>query len=114
MLRKSIWGQLVCTSCIAIFALAPVSQAVTTSHIPVSDRDAGSTSDAGPWTLRPDGLGALIVGSGFGGPEGNQWRASMEFNIAGVNQFVQSAHLTLFHESTANPPAAWRFHSRPF
>lgn len=77
---------------------------------PVSDRDGNSTTlDAGPFTLRADGLGALLIGTGFDGLD-RHWRAGMEFPLAGVLPTVVEATLSFHVETEQNPPAAYRTH----
>lgn len=88
-----------------------ISSAALYEDRPVSDRD-GNTNVAtpnGPFTLRPDGLGSLIVGSGW---DSNSlvWRASMEFDISSVSGTVSSASITYTREAVTNPPAGYRVH----
>jgi hypothetical protein len=75
-----------------------------------SDRDGSSTTlDAGPFALRPEGLGTLLVGNGFDDPN-LHWRAGMEFALAGVLPTVVEAKLRFNVETVQNPPAAYRTH----
>jgi hypothetical protein len=77
----------------------------------VSDRDGTSNIAApnGPYSMRPDGLGALIVGSGW---DSNSllWRAAMEFDVSSVSGTVSSATISFTREIVSNPPAGYRVH----
>lgn len=87
------------------FAIAAVS-----SSQPVSDRDGYSNGSlTGPFTLRPDGLGSLIVGMGF---DSNtyHWRSGMEFDIAAISGTVTSATLSYTFSVVQNGPAAYQIH----
>lgn len=92
-----------------VLCIAPRSQGAFVQVRPVEDRDGTSqvSADVGPWTLRADGGGALIFGTGF---SGGFWRTSMEFDIRGVSGTVSQATLTYLFDVVSNPPAAYRLH----
>jgi hypothetical protein len=89
--------------------IAPWSDAGSIQVRPTSDRDGASqvNADTGPFALRPDGLGSLIVGSGF---SGGTYRSGMEFSLASITGQVTQATFSFNIEITSDPPAAYRTH----
>jgi hypothetical protein len=101
---------LVITAAVLAFLPARYSSAATFIDLPVSDRDGFSDAGAaGPYTLRPDGLGALIFGSGFD-TQTRLYRTGMEFDLLGTFPQVQQATLSFNFEVVQNPPAGFVIH----